>query len=63
MNQNEQIFNRHDASERVFDIIRSHGTTPVRYEVIPDIKHWEIYSKGFKRGTDIALEWFDEYLR
>ncbi len=60
---NEQLFNRHDAGERVFEIIRSHGTTPVRYEVIPDIKHWEIYSKGYKKATDLALEWFDEHLR
>ncbi len=61
--EHEQIFNRHDAGERVFDIIRSKGSTPVRYEVIPGIKHWEIYSKGYQRATDLALEWFDEYLR
>jgi len=59
----EQLFDRQDAGSRVFDIIRSHGTTPAHYEVFPGIKHWEIYSKGFQRGTDLALEWFNQYLR
>jgi len=58
----EQLFDPRDAGQRVFQTIRSHGTTPVRYEVIPGIKHWEVYTKGFTQGTDLALEWFDKYL-
>jgi len=61
--ENEQFINTYEGSRRVFDIIRSHGSTPVRYEVIPNIDHWGIYNEGFERGTNLALEWFDTHLK
>ncbi|RLA40282.1 MAG: hypothetical protein DRR06_17690 [Gammaproteobacteria bacterium] len=61
--ENEQLFDRREAGERAYDIIRADGTTPVRYEVIPKISHWGIYSDGFEQANGLAIEWFDKYLK
>ncbi len=61
--ENEELFDRRDHGGRVFEIMRTRGTAPVRYEVLPGISHYGIYREGFERSIDLALEWFDLHLR
>jgi dipeptidyl aminopeptidase/acylaminoacyl peptidase len=61
--ENEELFDRRDHGGRVFEILRTHGTAPVRYEILPGIGHYGVYREGFDRSTDLALEWFDLHLK
>lgn len=61
--ENEELFDRRDHGQRVYDILRAHGSAPVRYEVVPGITHYGIYREAFDKSTDMALEWFDFYLK
>ena len=61
--ENEELFDRRDHGGRIFEILRTHGTAPVRYEVMEGIGHYGVYREGFDRSTDLALEWFDLHLK
>jgi dipeptidyl aminopeptidase/acylaminoacyl peptidase len=61
--ENEELFDRRDHGGRVFEILRTHGTAPVRYMVMPGISHYGVYREGFDQSTDLALEWFDLHLK
>jgi dipeptidyl aminopeptidase/acylaminoacyl peptidase len=61
--ENEELFDRRDHSGRVFEIMRTHGTAPVQYVVLPGMTHYGIYREGFERSTDLALAWFDLHLK
>ncbi|HUP23774.1 MAG TPA: alpha/beta fold hydrolase [Thermoanaerobaculia bacterium] len=61
--ENEELFDRRNHSLRVFETMRAHGTTPVRYEVVPEITHYGIYREAFERSVELALEWFEVHLK
>jgi len=59
--ENEELSDRTEHSAKVFEIIK--GNVPSRYVVVPDIKHYGIYQAKYQRGSDLALEWFEEHLK
>jgi dipeptidyl aminopeptidase/acylaminoacyl peptidase len=61
--ENEELFDRRDHGGRVFEILRTHGTAPVSYVVMPGISHYGVYREGFEQSTDLALQWFDLHLK
>ena len=61
--ENEELFDRRDHGGRVYEILRTHGTAPVKYVILPGITHYGVYRDGFDRSTDLALEWFDLQLK
>jgi dipeptidyl aminopeptidase/acylaminoacyl peptidase len=61
--ENEELFDRRDHGQRVYEILRAKGTVPVRYEVVPGIAHYGIYREAFDRSVELALEWFDLHLK
>ena len=57
--------------EELFDI-KMHGglvygrvknRVPAKYEIIPNITHYGIYTSARKEATDMAIEWFAKYLK
>jgi dipeptidyl aminopeptidase/acylaminoacyl peptidase len=61
--ENEELFDRRDHGGRVYEILRTHGTAPVSYVVLPGISHYGVYREGFDQSTDLALAWFDLHLK
>jgi dipeptidyl aminopeptidase/acylaminoacyl peptidase len=61
--ENEELFDRRDHGGRVSEILRTHGTAPVSYVVMPGISHYGVYREGFEQSTDLALQWFDLHLK
>lgn len=58
--ENEELFNRHEHAEKVYNLIKDR--VPSRYHVEPGIKHYGIYQQRYKQGSDLALAWFKEHL-
>jgi dipeptidyl aminopeptidase/acylaminoacyl peptidase len=61
--ENEELFDRRDHGGRIYEILRTHGTAPVSYVVLPGLTHYGIYREGFEQSTDLALAWFDLHLK
>jgi dienelactone hydrolase len=59
------------AKEELFDIKNNGGLVyervknkvPAKYEIIPDITHYGVYTTARKEATDMAIEWFAKYLK
>jgi dienelactone hydrolase len=57
--------------EELFDIKANGGlvyervkkTVPAKYEVIPGLTHYGIYTTAREAGTKMAIEWFDKHLK
>ncbi|HEX8185291.1 MAG TPA: hypothetical protein VF747_11080, partial [Blastocatellia bacterium] len=57
--------------EELFDIKMNGGLVyqriknkvPAKYEIIPNITHYGIYTTARKDATDMALEWFAKHLK
>lgn len=58
--ENEELFDRHEHAEKVYNIIKDQTTA--KYVVVPDIKHYGIYQAKYQEGSDMALDWFKEHL-
>jgi len=59
------------AKEELFDI-KMHGglvyervknKVPAKYEIIPNITHYGIYTTARKEATDMAIDWFTKHLK
>jgi dipeptidyl aminopeptidase/acylaminoacyl peptidase len=57
--------------EELFDI-KMHGglvyarvknKVPAKYEIIPNITHYGVYTTARKQASDMAIEWFAKYLK
>ncbi len=59
---NEELFDISKCCGRVYEQIKAKDKIPVRYEIFPDIDHYGIYFEGFEKGSQLALDWFTEYL-
>lgn len=60
--EHEELFDRHQNSELVYQRMVAAGRAPVCYHVMPGISHYDIYSSGFEAATALAVAWFDEHL-
>ena len=58
--ENEELFDRHQHSEKVYELIKDRVKT--KYHVEPGIRHYGIYTERYQQGSDLALEWFKENL-
>ncbi len=36
---------------------------PKQYTVVPDISHYDVYTRAFDRVTKLATDWYDQYLK
>jgi len=57
--EKEALMDNRDHSEKVYARLAG----PKQYVVIPDIGHFEIYTKAFDRATRLATDWFGKYLK
>ncbi len=60
--ENEELMDRHNHSERVYEVIRAQGKAPVKYHVVKGITHYGIYREEFEMATKLALDWFNLHL-
>lgn len=60
--EKEELFDRRESGGRAHQLLAERGDIDVRYDVIPDVDHYGIYAGGFVRGSDAALEWFQQHL-
>lgn len=60
--ENEELFDRHKAGELTITRARAAGAR-ARYEVVPEITHYQIYRDAFEEATRFAIEWFGETLK
>ena len=58
--ENEELFDRHEHSEKVYNIVKDN--VDAKYNVEPGIQHYGIYRERYAQGADLALEWFQEHL-
>lgn len=58
----ESMFDIDENSGAVYERLRSAGNVPVRYEILDDLDHYDIYFDGYERGSTLACEWFAEHL-
>ena len=74
--EHEELFDRHQHSEALYNRMvavrrcgrcarpyRATPAAPVRYEVVPGISHYGIYSEKVDESARLAIEWFGSYLR
>jgi hypothetical protein len=59
--ENEELIKISENGRYLYDTIKK--KVPAKYEVTPGITHFEIYSKGRMQATQLAIEWFDKYLK
>ena len=58
--ENEELFDRHQHSEKVYNLIKDRVKTV--YHVEPGIEHYGIYRERYPQASSLALEWFQENL-
>jgi dipeptidyl aminopeptidase/acylaminoacyl peptidase len=59
------------AKEELFDIKMNGGLVyervknkvPAKYEIIPNITHYGVYTTARKESADMAIEWFAKHLK
>ena len=61
--ENEELFDRHEHSEAVYNRMKAAGKAPTKYHVIEGIRHYGVYSTHYAEATRIELEWYDEHLK
>lgn len=59
--ENEELFDRHEHSEKVYNIVKD--KVDAKYHVEPGIQHYGIYQDRYVQGSDLALEWFKKHLK
>jgi len=60
--EHEELFDRHQHSEALYNRLAAAGRAPVRYEVVAGISHYAIYSEKAAESARLATEWFDTHL-
>ena len=59
--ENEELIKIKEHGQLLYKLIKD--KVPAKYEVIPGITHFEIYSKGRMQAVKLAIEWYDEHLK
>ncbi len=59
----EELFDTAEHGGRAYEIIKAGGKAPVKYVVVPEITHYQIYTTHYEKGSGMALEWFNEHLK
>ncbi|MEM9407817.1 MAG: hypothetical protein AAGA81_17395, partial [Acidobacteriota bacterium] len=60
--EHEELFDRMQSGARAHKLLSARGDLDVRYEVIPNIDHYGIYSEGLEFTSDAAVDWYGRYL-
>ena len=60
--EHEELFDRHQHSEALYNRMAAVERAPVRYEVVPAISHYAIYAEKAEESARLAIEWFDAHL-
>ena len=59
--ENEELMKTKEHGQLLYDFIKD--KVPAKYEIIPGITHFEIYSKGRMQAIKLAIDWYTEHLR
>jgi len=59
--ENDELIKIKEHGQGLYELIKD--KVPAKYEVIPGITHFEIYSKGRMQAVKLAIDWYDEYLK
>jgi hypothetical protein len=59
--ENEELIKIKEHGQLLYELIKD--KVPAKYEVIPGITHFGIYSKGRMQAVKLAIEWYDEHLK
>ena len=58
--EKEELFKINEHGRLLYDLVKD--KVPAKYEVVPGVTHFEIYSKGRMQATQLAIEWYHEHL-
>jgi uncharacterized protein len=59
--ENDELIKIKEHGQLLYELIKN--KVPAKYEVIPGITHFEIYTKGRLQAIKLAIDWYDEYLK
>jgi hypothetical protein len=60
--ENEELWDRHQHSELLYNRLRAAGRTDAEYVVIPGITHYAVYGEKCPEVTELAVSWFQRHL-
>ena len=61
--ENEELMDRTQQGQAAYEQIARKGNVPTRYEVIKGISHYDVYRNSFDVASDLAVDWFNQYLK
>ncbi len=61
--ENEELMDRTQNGRAAYEQIARKGNVPTRYEVIKGISHYDVYRGSFDVASDMAVDWFNQYLK
>jgi dienelactone hydrolase len=59
--EKEELMNIKEHGQLLYELLKD--KVPAKYELMPGITHFEIYSKGRLQAIKLAIEWFNEHLK
>jgi dienelactone hydrolase len=59
--ENDDLIKIKEHGQLLYELIKD--KVPAKYEVIPGVTHFEIYSKGRMQTIKLAIDWYDEHLK
>jgi dienelactone hydrolase len=59
--ENDDLIKIKEHGQLLYELIKD--KVPAKYEVIPGVTHFEIYSKGRMQTIRLAIDWYDEHLK
>ncbi|HEY7913635.1 MAG TPA: alpha/beta fold hydrolase [Blastocatellia bacterium] len=59
--EKEELFNIKEHGALVYERVKNN--VPARYEVLPGITHYGVYTTARKQATDMAIEWYTKHLK
>ncbi len=59
--EKEELMKINEHGRLLYELVKD--KVPAKYELMPEISHFEIYSKGRMQAVKLAIDWYDEHLK
>jgi hypothetical protein len=59
--ENDELIRIKEHGQLLYELLKD--KVPAKYEIIPGITHFEIYTKGRMQAIKLAIGWYDEHLK
>jgi dipeptidyl aminopeptidase/acylaminoacyl peptidase len=59
--ENDQFNKTKENGHLLYELVKD--KVPAKYDLIPGITHFEIYSKGARQAVKLTIEWYDKHLK